>query len=99
MNKLKFISLIDPSKYENYNKDFPNTIFENLRQSNFRNEFDFIRLKNELTVFYTYEELSNSSPYDIVNKIKINNLVSVFQEVFKLGQLFLVHLLQSISIF
>lgn len=37
--------------------------------------FDFIRLKNELIVFYTYEEFSTCNPYDLVKKIKINDLV------------------------
>lgn len=38
-------------------------------------------------LLYSYEELSNISLYDFVNII--NDLVSAFQEVFKLGQLIL----------
>lgn len=56
--KLEFLSLIGPiRKYANYNTNFPNTIFKNLEQSNVGDEFDFVRLKNELTVLYAYKEL------------------------------------------
>lgn len=37
----------------------------------------------------TYEEFSTCNPYDLVKKIKINDLVLAFQEVYKLGQLIL----------
>jgi hypothetical protein len=60
-----------------------------LRESIFGEIFDFIRLRNELIVLYTSEEFLNINPYDLVKKIKINYLISTFQEVFKLSQLIL----------
>lgn len=87
LNKFEFLSLIDPSKYSNYTNEFPNSALENLRGSNFGEIFDFIRLRNELIVLYTSEEFLNTNPYDLVKKIKMNDLISAFQEVFKLGQL------------
>ncbi|XP_022160087.1 zinc finger MYM-type protein 1-like [Myzus persicae] len=87
--KFEFLSLIDPSKYSNYTNEFPNSALENLQESNFGEIFDFIRLRNELIVLYKSEEFLNTNPYDLVKKIKMNDLISAFQEVFKLGQLIL----------
>ncbi|KAL4135415.1 hypothetical protein QTP88_007028 [Uroleucon formosanum] len=77
------------SKYSNYTNEFSNSALENLQESNFGEIFNFIRLRNELIVFYKSEEFLNTNPYDLVKKIKINDLISAFQEVFKLGQLIL----------
>lgn len=63
INKFEFLSLIDPSKYSNYTNEFPNSALENLRESNFGEIFDFIRLRNELIVLYTSEEFLNINPY------------------------------------
>jgi hypothetical protein len=60
-----------------------------LQESNFGEIFDFIRLRNELIVLYKSEEFLNTNPYDLVKKIKMNDLISAFQEVFKLSQLIL----------
>ncbi|KAL4130820.1 hypothetical protein QTP88_008201 [Uroleucon formosanum] len=89
LNKFEFLSLIDPSKYSNYTNEFPNSALENLQESNFGEIFGFIRLLNELIVLYKSEEFLNTNPYDLVIKIKMNDLISAFQEVFKLGQLIL----------
>lgn len=37
-------------------------------QSNFSNEFDFVRLKYELNVLYTCEKISNRSSYCSITK-------------------------------
>lgn len=60
-----------------------------MQESNFGEIFDFIRLRNELIVLYKSEEFLSTNPYDLVKKIKMNDLISAFQEVFKLGQLIL----------
>ncbi|KAE9521923.1 hypothetical protein AGLY_017657 [Aphis glycines] len=76
-------------KYSNYTNEFPNSALENLQKSNFGEIFDFIRLRNELIVLYKSEGFLNTNSYDLVKKIKMNDLISAFQEVFKLGQLIL----------
>jgi len=70
---------------------FPNSRLENLHDSNFREIFDIIRLRNKI---YTSEELLNIRPYEI----KTNDLISSFQEVFELGRLILVILNTIVSI-
>ncbi|KAL4148885.1 hypothetical protein QTP88_003030 [Uroleucon formosanum] len=81
LNKFEFLSLIDPSKYSNYTNVFPNSALENLQESNFGEIFDFIRLRNELIVLYKSKEFLNINPYDLVKKIKMNDLISAFQAV------------------
>ncbi|KAL4135414.1 hypothetical protein QTP88_007027 [Uroleucon formosanum] len=76
-----------------------NEIFDNILtnlQARFGslNKFEFLSLidpnyEMKLIVFYKSEEFLNTNPYDLVKKIKINDLISAFQEVFKLGQLIL----------
>jgi hypothetical protein len=53
--QLQFTSLLDPLKYEVYRTIFPVSAFETLKQTH-KDLFDFVRLKNELTVLYSFED-------------------------------------------
>lgn len=54
LNKLECLSLIDPTKYSVYSQQFLTHLLENLSNSNYKDMFDFIRLKNELILLCTY---------------------------------------------
>jgi hypothetical protein len=51
LTQLQFTSLLDPLKYEAYKTNFPVYAFEIPKQTH-KDLFDFVLLKNELTVLY-----------------------------------------------
>ncbi|KAJ4433006.1 hypothetical protein ANN_15263 [Periplaneta americana] len=78
--------IFNPQKYEEYRVNFPATIF-NILKENHSDTFDFIRLKNELIVLYSYDEFSGQHPYQLVNTLKKKQLDTALPEVYKLGLL------------
>lgn len=89
IKKLEFLRLLDPSQYKNYQKNFPDTALENLKQHCYGDLFNLVLLKNELCVLYTFEDMAGKKPYELVRYLKDENLDAALPEVYKLGVLIL----------
>lgn len=83
LSRLKFLSLLDPT-----NRNSVDEKLQNLRDS-YGDIFDYVRLKNELAVLYTFDQLKNLSPYQLVHVLKTENLDGTLKEVYKLGVMIL----------
>ncbi|KAL7634801.1 UNVERIFIED_CONTAM: hypothetical protein RMT77_015178 [Armadillidium vulgare] len=86
MNNLNFVSLLNPQKYSEYKMNFPVSTFIILKNVH-SDTFDFIRLKNELIVLYSYKEFGGLYPSQLVNTLKKKMLQTALPEVYKLGLL------------
>lgn len=84
MHNLNFVALLNPLKYEEYRVHFPNSRLDNLKEIH-PDTFDFIRLKNELTVLYSYEEFYGLHPYQLLTTLKKKKMDTSLPEVYKLG--------------
>jgi hypothetical protein len=64
----------------------PVSAFEILKQTH-KDLFDFVLLKNELTVLYSFEDVFDKHPYQLVCSLKSRQLDTALPEVFRLGLL------------
>lgn len=80
--KLSFLSLVsmEKGKYELYQHHFPQTEFSSLLNS-YSGRFDEVRLRNELTVFYSSEEFKEKSPFELMNILYEKSLHSCFPQL------------------
>lgn len=90
LKKFKFLALLSTKKFVDYEKKFPTEAFECL-ESTYGAFFDFIKLKNELTVFFkcSQPQFKNISVKDIPKTLHILELKDTFSEIFKLSELIL----------
>lgn len=88
MSKLEYFHLLEKEKYAQYKESFPNEVINKLKNI-YGLLFDYIRLKNELTVLYSCSEFADKPVHELVQFMKKNNLESGFQEVDKIGKLIL----------
>lgn len=88
LQNLKFVELLNLKKYASYQKIFPTEAFESLKNY-YGNFFDFIKLKNELVVFYAHSYFYDIAVFDIPSNLINFDLSDTFSEVFKLSMLIL----------
>lgn len=84
MEKLKFISIADTSKFEGYSKDFPTQKINSAKEfypNIFKNE---TRLKNELQIIYNDPQYRNISLQEVIDLFIKNDVKSVFTEAYML---------------
>lgn len=86
MHNLNFVALLQPQKYEEFRVNFPAIIF-NILKENQSDTFDFISLKNELIVLYSYDEFSGQHPYQVLIHSRKNNLTQHYQKSINLDYL------------
>lgn len=85
---LQFLELIsnDISKYNTYRKQFPQKEFSSLLGA-YGSNFDEVRLRNELTVFYCTEEFQEKSPYELLKTLNSMSLSTCFPQLTRLVSL------------
>lgn len=88
LQNFKFIELLNLKKYASYQAKFPTEAFESLKNY-YGQFFDFIKLKNELVVFYAHSHFSDIAVFDIPNNLINFDLSDTFSEVHKLSMLIL----------
>lgn len=88
-SQIQFIKLLDSSSFFVFSKKFPEHLMSNLLEQVYSKHFDLVRLKNELKVFYCFNELKNKSVSELSSFMKTKNLDVVYEQVFKLTQLVL----------
>ena len=86
--QLKFVALLDCKSFHNYHINFPTNIFSELKEP-YTSYFDLIALRNELKVLYSLDEFSEKSVQGIASYMKLNDLHTVYNEVYKLATLIL----------
>lgn len=86
LDELKFIVLLDPAKFEQYKKTFPQVEIDFLSEQ-YNGQFDIVKLKNELKVVYESPEFQEKYAHDIHRFIIERQLQSCFSEVHKLAEL------------
>ena len=88
LEKFSFMSLLDPSRYKDYVSEFPTPALNCLKTS-YGNFFDFVRLKNELVVFYSFsdDDMNSKSPHALCKCLCELNLTNSMSELFKLAKL------------
>lgn len=86
-DKLQFLSLGDPTKFEQYNLCFPSSAFETLFQFYGKIFTKSQRLKNELLLLYADESYRNVSMQHLLQNLSENK--DIFAEAYKLFSLIL----------
>ena len=86
LKNLNFVSLLNLERYNEYKINLTVSEFNILKDIH-SDTFDCTRLKNELTVLYSYEDFAGKYPSQLVNTWKENKLQTALQEVYKLGLL------------
>lgn len=86
--QLKFVALLDCKRFDNYDRNFPTNIFCELKEP-YSSYFDLVALKNELKVLYSLDEFSQKSVQAIGKYMKLNDLHTVYTEVYKMATLIL----------
>lgn len=84
MDKYKFIQLLSPDCFIEYNQHFPRDIFDVLSDT-YHGLFDIVRLQTELTVMYSMKEFREKHPYQLVSFMKASQLHNGMPELYKLG--------------
>lgn len=87
-HELKFIELLDSTKYVQYSTCFPTESLNALKDI-YAKFFDFPRLKCELSVFYKSESLPHTSVLNVFKHLEQNDLHVGLPELFKLCNLIL----------
>lgn len=83
LKNLSFLELLNTSRFNEYNIDFPNSMFSNL-ESEFPNKFDFVLLKTELKVIFANEDCKNKNISHLILYLTEFELECHFREFFKL---------------
>lgn len=78
--KLMFVTLLDPQKFQEYNDIFPQAAFFSLTQSH----ENLSRLKTELTVMYAMSDFAGKCPTDLLDFLQQNNLSESMSQLYKL---------------
>jgi hypothetical protein len=82
--KLEYFHLLQPSKYEEFKKQFPYTLVERCLAL-YGSSYDRIGFRNELAVQYASPEFRGKHVYELVRFINENDISSGFSEVYKLA--------------
>ncbi|XP_065209889.1 zinc finger MYM-type protein 1-like [Planococcus citri] len=85
--KLRFMGLFETEKFDSFVENFPEEELQCLRET-FGKFFDFVSLKNELSVVYASEDMKLKI-FQLFKYIKNEDLTTVFPETFKLLTLIL----------
>lgn len=88
MQRVKFISLFNPELFSAFHKKFPEDIFKTLEVS-YSGLFDFVLLRNELVVLYSWESFKGKHPHELVAQMHSKGLQSAMSEMHRLGCLIL----------
>lgn len=83
LNKLKFVSLVDTTKFKSYQTVFPSEGF-NCLSIIYKEIFDTDQLKNELSVIYFDEQFHNQSIQQCVKILKEFEESRLLREAYKL---------------
>lgn len=97
LNKLKFVSLVDSSKFKFYENNFPNEEVNSLLMS-YKNIFDPTQLKNELSVIYSDIQFHNKNIQECIKILKEFETSGLFKEVYQLFCLVLTIPSTSVSV-
>ena len=81
-DKLKFVSLIDNTKFEQYSSVFPSAALDNLQQFYGKIFLKISRLKNELSLLYADEQYKNISAEKMLQLLCEHR--ELFTEAYKL---------------
>ena len=82
--KLRFLSLLDFSRYDTFSDHFPAELFQLFIESQYAKFFDFQRLRNELCVMYAQRDVSVNSIVHTIKEFVEKDLTTCFPESFKL---------------
>jgi len=88
MSKLKFISLLDYSKFEQFVNQFPTSSMNSLKDS-YGEYFDFSILKSELTIVYSSTEFHKGNIHKLWAFFMSTGLSESLSQVTKLAFLIL----------
>jgi len=97
LDKLKFVALVDSSKFKFYQTAFPNEGLECL-SSTYKDMFDLTLLKNELSVVYFDSQFHNQHIQQCVKLLKQFQDSGLLMEVYKLFCLILTIPSTSVSV-
>lgn len=86
LQKLEFFALLDRSSYKKFAKSFPVETFKKLNET-YDKWFDCTRLKNELMSTYSFADLSDKAPHQLLSTLKEKELDDAMPELYKLCQL------------
>ncbi|KAK3540528.1 hypothetical protein QTP70_033760 [Hemibagrus guttatus] len=84
--KLMFVTLLDPQKFQEYKKKFLHAAFSSLIQSHGA-LFDLSRLKTELIVMYAMDDFTGKSPTDLLDFLHQKNLSESMGQLYTLFEL------------
>lgn len=85
---LYYFELLRPEEYSNHKNKFPEKCFKKLQEM-YRDLFDFIKLRSELTVLYRSADFENKPIHVLLPFLYNNDLTMGFSEIFKLVKLIL----------
>ena len=87
-SNLSFFHLISYENFNEYKENFPEDIFKKLKTI-YGNLFDYVSLKNELSVLYMSSDMSGKPVYELFHFMFSKKLQSGFCELYKLIKLIL----------
>ncbi|ROL45241.1 Zinc finger MYM-type protein 1 [Anabarilius grahami] len=88
VEKLAFLSLLDFSKFVEYDKTFPDTAFNSLKET-YAHFFDYVLLRSELKVLYASPELVKRNVSELTLFMRSTGLCNGMTQLYKLCELFL----------
>lgn len=88
ISRLKFFSLLDFSKFEQFVNQFPTNSMNSLKDL-YGEYFDFSILKNELTIVYSSTEFHKGNIHELWIYLKSAGLSEILPQVIKLASLIL----------
>ncbi|KAK9883817.1 hypothetical protein WA026_002013 [Henosepilachna vigintioctopunctata] len=86
---LKFVEILDGSRFISYKSKFPKLIFQELVK-NWPDLFHSHRLENELSMIYG-DSLKRFNPYQLFSYLYDNDLTELYIETYKLVRLYLTY--------
>lgn len=86
LNDLEFFKLLDVNNFNTFKGNFPINILSILKKK-WPTNFDYDRLKNELSCVYSSDEFKHLNAYEIIRYCHDKKLTDVFPELVRLGKL------------
>jgi hypothetical protein len=86
LKKLEYFHLIYEQKYTSFKTKFPEGLINKLKDV-YAGMFDYVRLKNELVVFFCSDEFYNKTVHELLQFLVESDLTSGFKKVFNLPEL------------
>lgn len=84
----RYVGLLNASKFGQFDESFPKDLFQSFKER-FGDQFDLIKLTNELKVLYGKEEFASKKVFEILQIIIDDDLSEIFSETAKLAKLIL----------